>query len=423
MDNKKKLEIAIQDCWNDMKDNSFDINNPKVRLHEPTFNAEEIIAFTKQMLTTKVTMGDKVKEFENKYCEKYSYKHGVSNNSGSSANLLMLSVLTSKLTENHLKRGDEIILPALTWSTTVWPVIQMGLVPVYIDCDLDSFNIDTDKIEQAITSKTKAIFSVPIYGNPCNMEDILSICKKHNLMLIEDCCESMGAKYKDKYVGSFGRVASFSFYFSHHITTLEGGICVTNDHDLSEMMRIVRAHGWVRQVENRSKWTEKYKNFDPKFLFVNDGYNLRITEPQASMGLIQIDKIDEFINSRRKNAKKYYEKLISLGEFFSFQTTTANSENSHFGFPLIVKNNKYFNRNEICLYLNNCGIETRPIIAGNLARQPANSLFEHRISGELINSDNIMDNGFSVGVHQSLTDSAIDYVICKINDFVSEKTK
>ena len=168
MDNEK-LEIAIQDCWNDMKDNSFDINNPKVRLHEPTFNAEEIIAFTKQMLTTKVTMGDKVKEFENKYCEKYSYKHGVSNNSGSSANLLMLSVLTSKLTEDHLKRGDEIILPALTWSTTVWPVIQMGLVPVYIDCDLDSFNIDTDKIEQAITSKTKAIFSVPIYGNPCKI--------------------------------------------------------------------------------------------------------------------------------------------------------------------------------------------------------------------------------------------------------------
>ena len=135
----------------------------------------------------------------------------------------MLSVLTSKLTEDHLKRGDEIILPALTWSTTVWPVIQMGLVPVYIDCDLDSFNIDTDKIEQAITSKTKAIFSVPIYGNPCNMEDILSICKKHNLMLIEDCCESTGAKYKDKYVGSLEE-SQVLVLFSHHITTLEGGI-------------------------------------------------------------------------------------------------------------------------------------------------------------------------------------------------------
>ena len=292
MENKKILENAIQQCWDDNPSNKFNIDKPIVRLHEPTFNADEIIAFTNQMLTTKVTMGEKVTEFEKKYCDKYGYKHGVSNNSGSSANLLMLSVLTSKLTKNNLIKGDEIILPALTWSTTVWPVIQMGLVPVYVDCNLQTFNMDTNKIEEAISDKTKAIFSVPIYGNPCEMDDILSICKKYNLILIEDCCESMGAKYKDKYVGSFGRVASFSFYYSHHITTLEGGICVTDDHDLSEMMRIKRAHGWVRQVENKDKWTTLYKDFDPKFLFVNDGYNLRITEPQAAMGILQIDKID-----------------------------------------------------------------------------------------------------------------------------------
>lgn len=423
MDNSKNLEIAIQKCWDDRKDNNFNINKPIVRLHEPTFNAEEIIAFTNQMLTTKVTMGEKVKEFENEYCKKYSYQHGVSNNSGSSANLLMLSVLTSKLTENNLNRGDEVILPALTWSTTVWPVMQMGLIPVYVDCCLDTFNIDTSKIEKAISKKTKAIFSVPIYGNPCDMDDILTICEKYNLTLIEDCCESMGAKYKNKYVGSFGRVASFSFYFSHHITTLEGGICVTSDYDLSEMMRILRAHGWIRQVENKSKWIERYKDFDPKFLFVNDGYNLRITEPQAAMGLIQLKKIDKFINYRRANAKKYFEALEELSDFFSFQLTTKESENSHFGFPLILKNTKYFNRNEICSYLNERGIETRPIIAGNLARQPANQLFEHRISGDLKNSDTIMDNGFSVGVHQSLTDDAIYYVADKIKEFVKDKVR
>ncbi len=421
MKNKINLENAIKKCWDDNPSNQFNANDPIVRLHEPTFNADEIIAFTNQMLTTKVTMGEKVIEFEKKYCKKYSYKHGVSNNSGSSANLLMLSVLTSKLTENNLKKGDEIILPALTWSTTVWPVIQMGLIPVYVDCDLNTFNIDTNKIEEAISKKTKAIFSVPIYGNPCEMDDILSICKKHNLMLIEDCCESMGAKYKNKYVGSFGRVASFSFYYSHHITTLEGGICVTNDHDLSEMMRIVRAHGWIRQVENREKWTNLYKNFDPKFLFVNDGYNLRITEPQAAMGMLQIDKIDNFIKSRQDNAKKYYNKLKNLGDFFSFQSTTKDAENSHFGFPLILKNNSYFNRNEICSYLNKNGIETRPIIAGNLARQPANDLFEHRVSGDLSNSDHIMDNGFSVGVHQSLSDDAINYVVDNIKKFISKR--
>ena len=423
MENKKILENAIQQCWDDNPSNKFNIDKPIVRLHEPTFNADEIIAFTNQMLTTKVTMGEKVTEFEKKYCDKYGYKHGVSNNSGSSANLLMLSVLTSKLTKNNLIKGDEIILPALTWSTTVWPVIQMGLIPVYVDCNLQTFNMDTNKIEEAISDKTKAIFSVPIYGNPCEMDDILSICKKYNLILIEDCCESMGAKYKDKYVGSFGRVASFSFYYSHHITTLEGGICVTDDHDLSKMMRIKRAHGWVRQVENKDKWTSLYKDFDPKFLFVNDGYNLRITEPQAAMGILQIDKIDNFIKSRKENAKKYLSKFESFGDFFTFQKTSKDSENSHFGFPLIIKNNKYFNRNKICSYLNKSGIETRPIIAGNLARQPANNLFEHRISGSLDNSDYIMDNGFSVGVHQSLSDDAINYVSDKVKDFIKDNVK
>ncbi len=423
MSNTKNLEIAIKKCWDDKKDNIFNIQKPKVRLHEPTFGPEEIIAFTNQMLTTKVTMGEKVKEFEKAYCKKYSYQHGVSNNSGSSANLLMLSVLTSKLTENCLNKGDEVILPALTWSTTVWPVIQMGLIPVYVDCNLDTFNIDTNKIENAISKKTKAIFSVPIYGNPCEMDDILAICKQHDLSLIEDCCESMGAMYKNKYVGSFGRVASFSFYFSHHITTLEGGICVTNDHDLSEMMRIVRAHGWIRQVENKSKWTEKYKDFDPKFLFVNDGYNLRITEPQAAMGMIQLNKIDKFIENRKNNAKKYLNELNDLSDFFSFQSTTKDSENSHFGFPLVIRDTRHFDRNEICSYLNKCGIETRPIIAGNLARQPANKLFQHKVSGELKNSNTIMDNGFSVGVHQSLTDDAICYVTGKIKEFVKNKVK
>ncbi len=420
-DKFKKVEEAINNFWIENGNNQFSIDNPIVRLHEPTFDSEEIVAFTKQMLTTRVTMGEKVKEFEKKYAEKYSYSHGVSNNSGSSANLLMMSAITSSMTKDNLKKGDEIILPALTWSTTVWPVIQCGLIPVYVDCELDTFNMDPNKIEDAISEKTKAIFSVPIYGNPCDMDAIVSICKKYNLQLIEDCCESMGALYKGIPVGSFGRVASFSFYYSHHITTLEGGICVTDDFDLAEMMRIIRAHGWVRQVEDRDKWTNKYPNFDPKFLFVNEGYNLRITEPQASMGLIQIDKLEGFIDKRISNSKKYLDIFDKYSDFFSFQKTTIGSKNSHFGFPFVVKDNKIFSRDEICKYLNNNGIETRPIIAGNLARQPANSLFEHRISGELINSDIIMDNGFSIGVHQSLCDDSINYVEKVFENFFKER--
>ena len=416
-----KIEQAITEYWSENHNNKFDVSDPVVRLHEPTFNSDEIIAFTKQMLTTNVTMGKTVKEFEEKYAKSYGYKYGVSNNSGSSANLLMLSALTSSITENNLKKGDEIILPALTWSTTVWPVIQCGLVPVYIDCELDTFNMDPDKIEEAVSLKTKAIFSVPIYGNPCNMDAILSICEKHNLMLIEDCCESMGATYKGKSVGSFGRVGSFSFYYSHHITTLEGGICVTDDFELAEMMRIIRAHGWIRQVEDKEKWTKKHPGFDPKFLFVNEGYNLRITEPQASMGLIQIDKLDGFIKKRISNASNYRSSFSKYSDFFSFQETTKDAKNSHFGFPFVVKKNNFFNRNEICKYLNNSGIETRPIIAGNIARQPANALFNHRISGELLNSDIIMDNGFSIGVHQSLCDESMDYVKEIFDNFFKER--
>ena len=223
-------------------------------------------------------MGPKVKEFEEVFASSFGWTDGVMNNSGSSANLLAVAALANPATEDGLRPGDEVIVPALSWSTTVWPLIQCGLKPVIVDIDPATFNIDPNEIEQAIGPKTRAVMIVPVYGNPCDMDAIVEICKRRNLILIEDCCEALGAYYDGKAVGKFGRVGTFSFYFSHHLTTLEGGITVTDDFELAELMRILRAHGWVREVKDRERWLKKYPEFDPRFLFVNVGYNLRPME-------------------------------------------------------------------------------------------------------------------------------------------------
>ena len=233
---------------------SFDPKNPIVRLHEPTFSAGEINAALECLLSTYVTMGPKVKKFEEVFCSTFGWTDGVMNNSGSSANLLAVAALANPATKDGLKPGDEVIVPALSWSTTVWPVIQCGLVPVIVDIDPATFNIDPNEIEKAIGPKTRAVMIVPVYGNPCAMDAIVDICKRRNLILIEDCCEALGAYYDGKAVGKFGRVGTFSFYFSHHLTTLEGGITVTDDFELAELMRILRAHGWVREVKDRESW-------------------------------------------------------------------------------------------------------------------------------------------------------------------------
>ncbi|WP_421781073.1 DegT/DnrJ/EryC1/StrS family aminotransferase [Kiloniella litopenaei] len=413
----QEVENAIEKWWSQNHKPSFNPDEPKVKLHDPTFGPEEITAVTKQLLTTYVTMGEKVQEFEKLYCKQYGYTHGVSNNSGSSANLLMLAALTNPHYKGGLNPGDEVIIPALTWSTSLWPIIQNNLVPCFVDSDLDTLNISPNAIEEAIGPRTKAIMAVPVYGNPCDYDALLDICERHNLILIEDACESMGARYKGKSVGSFGKVSSFSFYYSHHITTLEGGICVTEDFELAELMRIIRAHGWVRHVEDRQKWLDLYPDIDPKFLFVNEGYNLRITEPQAAMGLIQVPKLDGFINARKSNAEFYQTNLGKYSEYLTFHKPTKQAEHSWFGYAMVIKETAPFSRTEICDFLNKKGIETRTIIAGNLARQPGTLLYPHRVSGSLAIADHVMTNGFSIGVHQGLESEAKKYVVSTFDEF------
>lgn len=414
---KDKLKESIENRWHDLHKKKT--NHKIVKLHEPTFGPEEIFAFTEQMISTNVTMGRKVKDFERKFSSKFSFKYGVTSNSGSSANLLMIAALSS-CKKKYLEKDDEVIVPALTWSTSVFPLSQYNLVPVFVDSDLMTLNIDTNKIEEAITPKTRAIMVVHIYGNPCKMDEIVKIAKKHNLILIEDSCESMGSFYKGKAVGSFGIASSFSFYFSHHITCMEGGITVTKDFELSETMKIIRSHGWIRNVEKPKVFHKKFKDIDKKFLFVDEGYNLRITEPQAVMASKQLEKLNSFVNIRKKNAKLLKSLLNDFKSYFFFQQTTEDSEHSWFGFPITLKENVGFSRNQICDFLNKRNIETRVLVAGNLARQPALKYIKHR-SKSLDVCNYIMKNSFSIGIHQGVNKESINYIYNCFKDFLKDR--
>lgn len=342
-------------------------------------------------------------------------------NSGSSANLLAIAALCNFQTKDRLNAGDEVIVPALSWATTIWPLVQYNLVPVFVDCDPKTYNFDLNKLEDAITPKTRAIKLVHVYGNPCDMDGIMAIAKKHNLIVIEDSCESMGAYYKNKAVGTFGRIASFSFYFSHHITTLEGGISVTDDFELTETLRVLRAHGWSREADEHAKYVAKYKDIDPRFIFINTGYNLRPTELQAAMGSQQLPKLAQLVKNRRAVVHAYQNKFSKWKDIFDFQEEQKDGYSSWFGFGFVVKENAKFTVKEITSYLQANKIETRPIIAGNMAAHPAFEHINYRTSGSLENADRIMKRGFAIGCHHALTPETADFVENKISEFLKSK--
>jgi len=333
----------------------------------------------------------------------------------------MIAGLMSNLYSKKLKKNDEIIVPALAWSTSIFPLTQHGLKTVFVDCELETMNIDIKEVNKAISSKTKAILAIPIYGNPCDMDELKKICKKKNLVLLEDTCESMGAKYNSKFLGGFGLASSFSFYFSHHITCLEGGMTVTNDYELAEIMKIIRSHGWIRNIKEKEKWIKQFPEIDPKFLFVNEGYNLRLTEPQARMGITQIKKLDNFVKKRRNNAQILLSLMKEFSDFFIYQKEKKETLHSWFGFIIIIKNIKIINRNKLCKFLNQNGIETRAIVSGNFASQPVVKNFKHRIVGKLSNATKIMTNGFSIGIHQNLISNELKYIHQVFKKFLKEE--
>lgn len=416
----KQIKENVEDYCAASFDFSFNPENPRVRLQETTFGADEINAAIETMLSTYTTMGKKTRAFEQQYAAYIGTKYGVMSNSGSSSNLLSVAALANPFTEDYLKPGDEVIVPALSWSTTIWPIVQHQLIPVFVDCDLDDFNLDLNKLEAAIGPKTRAIKLVHVYGNPCNMDGIMALAKKYNLFVIEDCCEAMGATYDGKKVGTMGEISNFSFFFSHHITTLEGGISVCNRFDLAETMRILRAHGWSREADDHQKYVQMYPDIDPRFIFINQGYNLRPTELNASMGEFQLRKLDHFNEARRRAANYFLSQLEQYEAYFGFQRETPKAKHVWFGFPIVLKEAAPFNVKDITSYLQKNHIETRPIIAGNMTRHPGVQMQPHRIGGDLSNADTIMKNGFAFACHHALSEEACAYVVNHIHHFMRE---
>ena len=398
----------------------FDPANPIVRLHEPTFGAEEIIAAVDVLLSTRVTMGPLVRKFERSFAGMHGFAHAISVNSGSSANLLAVAAIANVATKAGLRPGDEVIVPALSWSTTVWPLIQHNLKPVVVDIDPRTLNIDPGEVERAIGPRTRAVVPVHVYGNPCDLTALREICERRGLVMIEDCCEALGATFDGTPVGSFGLASTFSFYFSHHVTTLEGGVCVTNDFELAETMRILRAHGWIRELEDRERYVDLHPDIDPRFLFVNLGYNLRITEPQAAIGLVQLPKLAGFVEARRRNTQAWHEDLGRWNDIFDLQLEMPNARSSCFGFPLVVHERAPFAVRDIKECLGRANIETRAIIAGNIAVQPGLQLYAHRVVGDLAHSTRVMRRGFAIGNHQGVDAAARQYVSGKIAEFMAQ---
>lgn len=399
------------------------MSNQIVPLHSPTFGEEEITAATDQMRTTQVTMGAKVRAFEQQCAKYFGSQHALMCNSGSSANLLAFAALSNPAFINHLNPGDEVIVPALSWATSVWPIIQHQLIPVFVDCELTTFNFDYEKLEAAITPKTRAIMVVHVYGCPCDMNIIMALAKKHNLYIIEDTCESMGATFDGKAVGTFGDIGTMSLYYSHHITTFEGGLCFTDSFGLIELMRVLRAHGWSREADSHAEFAEKCPDIDPRFIFVNIGYNLRPTEVQAVIGMKQLPKLKGFIRTRQKVYRQYYDFFArNYYNYFRCQEKLENSESTWFGFGIVLTDKCEFSVKDITKFLQSRGVETRPIIAGNMAMHPALTMFEHRIAGTLENSDTIMQRGFAIGCHQGITDENQEYVMSVFKEFMQTQT-
>ena len=397
----------------------------KVPLNASTFGEEEIQAAIAVLRGGQVTMAGKCLEFEEKFARHMGVKNAIFVNSGSSANLLAFFALAnSDCPETGIngkkKRftpGSEIIVPAVTWSTTIWPIVQAGGVPVLVDSNPYTLQMDLGALEAAISPKTVAICPVHVLGNAVEMKTVLELAQKHQLWVIEDTCEALGTRQNGKMVGTLGDVGTFSFFFSHHITTIEGGMVVTESDELAELFRCMRAHGWTRHLRNRSAVESRYPEIDPRFLFVNSGFNLRPTEINAAFGLHQIDKLEGFNRRRHEIAEvwiKEFKSLIDSKKFVPMQTTQG-TDSTWFGFPVICESRAL--RDKFQKYLEENGIETRPVICGNLARQPAFKKIPHRIAGSLKGADQVMDQGLFWGSHPLMSEVEIQHVVKTVKRF------
>lgn len=392
-------------------------------------DAAELKNMVEASLDGWLTAGRFNDQFEQRLAQFLGVRHLITVNSGSSANLVAFSTLTSdKLGDRAIRLGDEVIGVAAGFPTTVNPILQFGAIPVFVDVEIGTYNIDASKIEAAISPKTKAIMLAHTLGNPYNLGVIKALCEKYHLWLIEDCCDALGSTYDGKLVGTFGDIGTLSFYPAHHITMGEGGAVFTNNAELKMIAESFRdwgrdcycAPGKDNTCGKRFCWKlgTLPEGYDHKYTYSHLGYNLKITDMQAACGLAQLDKAPGFIQVRKNNFKFLKERLIACEEFLTLPEATANSEPSWFGFPITLKENAPISRLELLTYLDQEKIGTRLLFAGNLTRQPYMAGRNYRISGELTNTDIVMNNTFWIGLHPALTTEMLEYSAAKIEKFL-----
>jgi CDP-4-dehydro-6-deoxyglucose reductase, E1 len=375
-----------------------------------------------------LTTGRFNEQFEKKLANFLETKCLLTVNSGSSANLIAFSTLTSpKLKERAIQKGDEVITVAAAFPTTVNPIIQFGAIPVFIDVKIPTYNIDENLIEEAITKKTKAIMLAHTLGNPFNIKKIKEICDKYNLWLIEDSCDALGSRFNGQNVGTFGDLATLSFYPAHHITMGEGGAVFTNSKKLERIAESFRDWGRDCYCEpgkdntcnKRFEWQlgDLPFGYDHKYTYSHLGYNMKITDMQAACGLAQLDRLEYFIKKRKENFNYLFKKLKDMEEFLILPKAEKNSEPSWFGFPLSLKKNTKHNRNDLIKYLNENKIGTRLLFSGNLIKQPFMKGIEFKVNKELKNTNFILEHTFWIGVYPGLSSEHLDFVSQKIKNF------
>ena len=413
------------------------INNKidkSINVSGKVIDEDEVCNIVESGLDMWLTAGRFNKEFENKLKDIIKVKYVLTCNSGSSANLIALSSLCNKylLKDNYIKSGSEVITCAVGFPTTVNPIIINNLVPVFIDVDKSTYNIDATKIENAITDKTRAIMIAHTLGNPFELEKIRKICDKYSLFMIEDCCDALGSKFKNKHVGTFGDIGTLSFYPAHHITMGEGGSVFTNSSRIKKSMESIRDWGrdcWCdtgcdNTCKKRFNWQFDQLPFgyDHKYVYTSLGYNLKITDMQAAVGVAQLKKLSYFIDKRKENFKILFNLLSDLQEYFMLPKISKHADPSWFGFPLTIKNNM-ISRNKLIKYLENNNIKTRLIFSGNNIKQPYMKNQNYKVVGSLENSDLVMKNSFWLGVYPGLTIDNLKYISSILHKFIIEHNR
>ena len=383
-----------------------------------TYGSDEIIEALDSMCSFRTSMAEKTLQFEKAFSQWQECSDSVMVNSGSSADLLLSLLLTNPLSP-LVEPGAEILIPVVTWPTQIWSAMMGGLKVKLVDVDPETLNINYDNLEQQITSKTKAIFLVHLMGNPCNMDRVMEIAKKHHLLVIEDCCEAMGASWNGKKVGNFGVGGTFSFFFSHHITAMEGGMVVVNNPEYVDQLKLLRAHGWVRNVDQEKFKLSDYSDIDPRYAFVNWGLNVRPTEVQAGFGLRQLEKLDTF-NARRDEVANRFFKYLTTKNWLKTPKVEAKAKPSWLALPIMVDESAPFKRNELTEYLEKNGVETRPMVTGNIAHHPVAKLFPEFSERTFPGADQIHARGFYIGLSPIQTDEAVERLMGVFDDFLKK---